>query len=81
MIFFLFLLLLSEHTSGFSPAIVITIVIIIIIIAIAIIIMRMAGAGQMAGSLVKGWLSRGVLKPSQVIIIMIKRLSDLVAGI
>jgi len=25
------------------------------------------GAGQMAGSLVKGWLSRGVLKPSQVL--------------
>jgi len=25
------------------------------------------GAGQMAGSLVKGWLSKGVLKPSQVL--------------
>ena len=26
----------------------------------------MAGAGQMAGSMVKGWLSKGVLKPTQV---------------
>ena len=26
----------------------------------------MTGAGQMAGSMVKGWLSKGVLKPTQV---------------
>ena len=28
--------------------------------------MAMTGAGQMAGSMVKGWLSKGVLKPTQV---------------
>ena len=28
--------------------------------------MTMTGAGQMAGSMVKGWLSKGVLKPTQV---------------
>ena len=30
----------------------------------------------MAGSLVKGWLSRGVLKPSQVMMMMAMRKSD-----
>ena len=37
--------------------------------------MTMIGAGQMAGSLVKGWLSRGVLKPSQVML-MREKVSD-----
>ena len=30
----------------------------------------MTGAGQMAGSMVKGWLSKGVLKPTQVDVIV-----------
>ena len=32
--------------------------------------MAMTGAGQMAGSMVKGWLSKGVLKPTQVDVIV-----------
>ena len=41
--------------------------IMIIIVIVTIVIAILTGAGQMAGSLVKGWLSKGVLKPSQVI--------------